>query len=188
MGNNTEILEKGMVSITPPKFQQFNPLFIILLTPIFVGMFSLLNSKGREPSAPRKIGIGMIIAGLAFIILIIPSIGLPAPSEIGGAVSDKLVSPNWLISTYFVLTISELFLSPMGISFVSKVAPPQYKGLMQGGWLAATAIGNYLVGVIGLFWDRVPLFVLWSILLVCCLLSATFIFSILNRLERATES
>jgi POT family proton-dependent oligopeptide transporter len=98
-----------------------------------------------------------------------------------------LVSPNWLIGTYFTLTIAELFLSPMGLSFVAKVAPPQYKGMMQGGWLAATAIGNYLVGVLGMFWDRLPLYAFWSVLIICCLLSATFLFSIMKRLEKATN-
>ena len=76
----------------------------------------------------------------------------------------------------------------MGISFVSKVAPPQYKGLMQGGWLAATATGNYLVGVIGGVWDKVPLAIFWSILTLCCFLSAIFIFSVLKKLDRATRS
>jgi POT family proton-dependent oligopeptide transporter len=99
-----------------------------------------------------------------------------------------LVSPYWLIWTYFILTVAELFLSPMGISFVAKVAPPQYKGLCQGGWFAATAIGNYLLGVIGWFWDRVPLWTLWLILVGCCLVSAAFIFSVMKRLERATTS
>jgi POT family proton-dependent oligopeptide transporter len=92
-----------------------------------------------------------------------------------------------LVSTYFLLTIAELFLSPIGISFVSKVAPPKYKGLMQGGWLAATAVGNYLLAVIGWLWLRLPLWTLWLVLVVCCFLSAAFIFSIMKRLERAAE-
>ncbi len=183
--HNAEFLENGCFSITPPKFQQFNPFFIILLTPIFVGLFNWLNKIKKEPSAPKKIGIGMILAGVGFITLIIASIGLQSPEELQGEVSNMLVSPRWLIGTYFILTISELFLSPMGISFVSKVSPPKYKGLMQGGWLAATAAGNYLVGVVGGFWDNVPLFAFWSILVICCFISAIFIFSVLKRLEKA---
>jgi POT family proton-dependent oligopeptide transporter len=174
------------IKITPQIFQQFNPYFIVLLTPLSVFLFSYLNKRGIEPSAPKKIGIGMIVAGLGFCILIFSSFGLPSPSDLTG-ISDVLVSPNWLISSYFVLTIAELFLSPMGISFVSKVAPPQYKGLMQGGWLAATAVGNYLVGVMGVFWDELPLWVFWSILVVFSLISAIFIFSIMKRLENATK-
>jgi len=176
----------GMVKITPQIFQQFNPLFIILLTPIAVAFFTFLNNKGKEPSAPKKIGFGMLIAALGFILLLVGSMGLPAPSDIKG-VSDSLVSPNWLISTYFVLTIAELFLSPMGLSFVAKVAPPQYKGMMQGGWLAATAIGNYLVGVMGMFWEDLSLTMFWGVLVICCLLSAAFIFAIMKRLEKATN-
>jgi len=186
LANNPEILANGTVSVTPPKFQQFNPFFIILLTPIFVGLFGWLSKIKKEPSAPRKISYGMLIAALGFVFLLIPSLGLQSPEELQGGVSPSLVSPNWLISTYFILTIAELFLSPMGISFVSKVSPPKYKGLMQGGWLAATAIGNYLVGVIGGFWDTFSLTTFWGVLIVCCLISAIFIISILKRLERAT--
>jgi POT family proton-dependent oligopeptide transporter len=173
------------IKITPQIFQQFNPMFIIILTPLTVALFSYLANKGKEPSAPRKIGIGMFLAAVGFAIMLIGSIGLPAPSEISG-VSDKLVSPGWLINTYFALTVAELFLSPMGLSFVSKVAPPQYSGLMQGGWLAATAIGNLLVGVIGTFWEKLPLVGFWSILIICCVLSGIFIFSVMKRLEKAT--
>jgi POT family proton-dependent oligopeptide transporter len=173
---------------TPQKFQHFNPFFIVALTPLVVGIFGWLNAKGKEPSAPRKIGFGMILTAVGFLVLVIGSIGLSSPKALGGTVApaNQLVSPYWLISTYFMLTIAELFLSPMGISFVSKVAPPQYKGLMQGGWFAATAIGNYLLSVIGYLWMKLPLWGLWSVLVACCLLSAAFIFSIMKRLERAT--
>jgi POT family proton-dependent oligopeptide transporter len=175
-----------LIPITPQIFQQFNPLFIVLLTPVAVALFTYLGNKGKEPSAPRKIGYGMLIATLGFVVLMIASVGLPAPSDIQG-VSNILVSPVWLISTYLILTVAELFLSPMGISFVAKVAPPQYKGMMQGGWLAATAIGNYLVGVLGMFWDELPMYAFWGVLVICCLLSSMFIFSILKRLEKATN-
>ncbi|HRD03060.1 MAG TPA: MFS transporter, partial [Candidatus Saccharicenans sp.] len=146
--------------------------------------------KGKEPSAPKKIGYGMILTAAAFSILVIGSIGLPSPAQLGGQVAppEHQVSVYWLISTYFMLTIAELFLSPMGISFVSKVAPPKYKGLMQGGWFAATAIGNYLVGVVGWLWMKLPLWALWSILVVACLLSAAFMFSIMKKLEKVAAN
>lgn len=173
---------------TPQKFQHFNPFFIVALTPIVISIFSYLNKKGIEPSAPRKIGIGMLITAVSFAILSIGSIGLPSPKVLGGQVASEqyLVSPYWLISTYFLLTIAELFLSPMGISFVSRVAPPKYKGLMQGLWFAATATGNYLLSIIGSLWMILPLWALWSVLVVCCLISAIFIFSMMKRLESAT--
>ncbi|GHT14767.1 hypothetical protein FACS189426_21570 [Bacteroidia bacterium] len=175
-----------LVTITPQIFQQFNPMFIIILTPLSVGLFTYLANKGKEPSAPRKIGYGMLLAAIGFVILFVVSFGLPAPADING-ISDTLVDPNWLIGTYLVLTLAELFLSPMGISFVSKVAPPKYKGLMMGGWFASTAIGNLLVGVLGSFWDKLSLVAFWGILVACCLLSALFIFSIMKRLEKATN-
>ena len=175
---------------TPQKFQHFNPFFIVALTPLIVGFFAFLNKMGKEPSTPRKIGFGMLITAVSFAILVLASQGLPTPKALAGRVAppDSLVSVYWLISTYFLLTIAELFLSPMGISFVSRVAPPKYKGLMQGGWFAATAIGNNLVGVIGYFWMRVPLWALWSIVVICCLLSAGFMFLVMKRLERAARA
>lgn len=187
LGYNFDIktITTETIGITPQIFQQFNPFFIILLTPVTVGLFSYLANKGKEPSAPRKIGIGMVLASLGFLVLLVASIGLPAPSSIDGT-SSVLVSPDWLIGTYLVLTLAELFLSPMGLSFVSKVAPPQYSGLMQGGWLAATAIGNFLVGIAGSLWDKMPLYAFWGMLIVLCLLSALFIFSVMKKLERVT--
>jgi POT family proton-dependent oligopeptide transporter len=174
----------------PQMFQHFNPFFIVALTPLVVGFFGWLNRRGKEPSAPRKIGIGMLLAAAAYTILIVGSIGLPSPKALAGIVAPagSQVSVHWLISTYFMLTVAELFLSPIGISFVSKVAPPKYKGLMQGGWFAATAAGNSLVGVTAFFWERLPLTAVWGILVAACVLSAAVIFLIMKRLERAANA
>jgi len=174
----------------PQRFQHFNPFFIVALTPIVVGLFGYLSRRGKEPSAPRKIGFGMLLTAAAYTILVFGSLGLSSPKSLGGQVAppESLVSVYWLISTYFLVTIAELFTSPIGISFVSRVAPPKYKGFMQGGWFAATAIGNSLVGVIGSLWMRVPLWTVWLILVVCCLLSAGFLFSIMKRLDRVAKS
>jgi len=175
------------IEILPQIFQQFNPFFVVALTPVSLAFFGMLAKRSKEPSAPRKIGIGMIIAAVGFLIMTLGSIGLPAPSELAAGAEVSLVSPNLLISTYLVLTFAELFLSPMGISFVSKVAPPKYKGAMMGCWFAATAIGNYLVSIIGMLWQHLPLWALWTILIVLCSLSALFIFSIMRKLEDATK-
>ena len=177
------------VGILPQIFQQFNPFFVIVLTPVSLAVFGYLAKKKKEPSAPRKIGIGMVIAACGFLIMAVGSLGLPTPAavEANGISADVLVSPNWLISTYLVLTFAELLLSPMGISFVSKVAPPKYKGMMRGGWFVATAIGNYLVAIIGYLWGGMQLWMVWSVLIVCCLLSALFIFSIMKRLEKVAK-
>ncbi|MDR2086242.1 MAG: peptide MFS transporter [Dysgonamonadaceae bacterium] len=178
------------LSIEPQIFQQFNPFFVIVLTPVSIVLFSSLAKANKEPSTPRKIGWGMIIAALGFVVLAWASYHLASPAELKsvGGVSDTLVSPNWLISTYLVLTFAELLLSPMGISFVSKVAPPKYKGLMMGGWFVATAIGNYLTKVISKIWGTgMELWMIWSVLIALCLLSALFIFSIMKRLEKVAK-
>lgn len=175
------------VTLLPQIFQQFNPFFVVALTPVSMAVFGALAKRGKEPSAPRKIGIGMFIAAAGFLIMVLGSIGLPVPDDLASTTSDYRVTPNLLISTYLVLTFAELFLSPMGISFVSKVAPPKYKGLMMGGWFVATAIGNYLVSIIGMLWGGLPLWVLWGILVALCLISAVFIFSIMKRLEKVAK-
>ncbi len=123
--------------IEPQLFQHFNPIFIVFMTPLIVGFFTWLRKNGKEPSSPRKIGIGMFITALGFMIMLVSALHL---QNVTG------LNPYWLIGTYFTLTIAELFLSPIGISFVAKVAPPRFSGLAQGGWLGATAIGNLLAG------------------------------------------
>lgn len=175
---------------TPQMFQHFNPFFIVALTPLVVGLFGYLGKKGKEPSAPRKIGFGMLITAVSFALLVIASLNLASPKMLDGKVAPEAmqVSTYWLISAYFLQTIAELFLSPMGISFVTRVAPPKYKGLMMGLWFASTAIGVLLISVISNLWMKVSLWGLWSIMVVCCLLSALFMFSILKRLEKATQT
>lgn len=175
------------VSIFPQQFQSFNPFFVVALTPVSLALFGYLAKKKKEPSAPRKIGLGMLIAACGFLIMAIGSMGLPTPDALAAdSKLQVLVSPNWLISTYLILTFAELLLSPMGISFVSKVAPPKYKGAMMGGWFVATAIGNYMVAIIGYLWGGMQLWMVWSVLIVLCLLSALFMFSIMKKLDRVS--
>lgn len=164
--------------IDPALYQQFNPFYVVALTPFSMALFAWLGRKGKEPSAPRKIGYGMVMAAAAYAVMVFGSLSLVG--------TNGSVSPDWLISTYLLLTFAELLLSPMGISFVSKVAPPKLKGSMMGGWFAATAIGNYLVSIPMLLWGKIPVAVIWAILIVICLLSAAFIFSIMKKLEAAT--
>ena len=175
-------------SISPEVFQSFNPLFIVALTPLVMGIFSWLNKRGQEPSSPRKIGIGMVIAAFGFVLVLISSLGLISPKDLSGAVEESgRISPYWLMSSYLILTIAELFLSPIGLSFVAKVAPPRFQGLMQGGWLLATAIGNKFLFVGSLLWGKIELYMLWGIFIICCILAAIFIFSIMKRLEASTK-
>ena len=178
------------INILPQEFQQFNPFFVVALTPVSMAVFGALAKRGKEPSSPKKIGLGMIVAALGFTIMATASVHLLSPAELKatGGVSSTLVSPNWLISTYLVLTFAELLLSPIGISFVTKVAPPKYKGMMMGCWFCVTAIGNYLTSVIAKIWGAgMPLWMVWGVLVVLCLLSAIFIFSIMKKLEAATK-
>ncbi len=290
------------VAVNAPIFQQFNPFYVVALTPVSMAIFGALASKGKEPSAPRKIAYGMLVAAIGFVVIAVGSRGLNTPDvqqnsivvengikfankmqEAKGNEADlkkveeekaayvkkftdaiesakednkeknlakaeahlalfnnvynakttvlagvtpevvadttnveaapanvitaeevaaaekalaeieaanppaKRVSSYWLIITYLILTFAELFLSPMGISFVSKVAPPKYKGMMMGGWFVATAIGNFLVAVGGLLWGGFSLVTVWSVFVVLCLLSALFMFVMMKRLEAATK-
>ena len=178
----------GSIAVSAPIFQQFNPFYVVALTPVSMAIFGALASKGKEPSAPRKIAYGMLVAAAGFAVMALGSMGLLTPNEQAAAGENgTFVSANWLISTYLVLTFAELLLSPMGISFVSKVAPPKYKGMMMGCWFVATAIGNMLVAVGGFLWGGLPLWVVWSVFIVLCLLSALFMFVMMKRLEAATK-
>ena len=168
-----------VTGVDPALYQQFNPFYVVALTPLSMALFASLAKKGKEPSAPRKIGYGMVMAACAYGVMVFASLNLVG--------TNGSVSPDWLISTYLLLTFAELLLSPMGISFVSKVAPPKYKGSMMGGWFAATAVGNYLVSIPMLLWGKIPVALIWGILIVICLLSAAFIFSIMKKLEAATS-
>ena len=181
---------EGVVTVSAPIFQQFNPFYVVALTPVSMAIFGSLAAKGKEPSAPRKIAYGMIVAAVAYALMAFGSFGLPMPQTEMGADGNPVavhvadVTPNLLIMVYLVLTFGELLLSPMGISFVSKVAPPKYKGMMMGGWFVATAIGNQLVVVGGLLWGAVPLWICWSVFLGVCLVAAVFMFAMMKRLEK----
>ena len=331
----TGITSSTEVEVAAPIFQQFNPFYVVALTPVSMAIFGALARKGKEPSAPRKIAFGMLVAAIGFAIMAFGSQGLNTPDQqqraiainkaedfatkcytvaadvealkaidvkamaetekatettteveaeakmsenvkaaqdfmsklndktrpvftevynaqcvvcaekpvevaevapvaevaevapvaevaevaevapvaevaevvevaevapamtveeakavLTGYEGDKKetrTSPYWLIFTYLILTFAELLLSPMGISFVSKVAPPKYKGLMMGGWFVATAIGNLLVSVGGFLWAGLPLWSVWTVFIVLCLISALFMFVMMKRLESATK-
>ena len=174
------------LEIQPQLFQQFNPFYVVFLTPISMAIFGALAKKGKEPSAPVKIGLGMFVAALGYLIMIFGSLGQQSPAALNGTVSPDPVVPMYLISTYLVLTFAELLLSPMGISFVSKVAPPKLKGLMMGLWFASTAVGNYLSSIPGLLWKAVPLWANWAILMALCVVAGGIMFAMMKRINAAT--
>ena len=177
-----------VTEVSAPIFQQFNACFVVALTPVSIAIFGALAKKGKEPSAPMKIGLGMLVAAAAYVLLIMCSMGLPAPEldAAGQPMHMADLSSNWLISTYLVLTFAELLLSPIGISFVTKVAPPKYAGMMMGGWFVATALGNFLVAIPSLMWGA-SLTVVWGTLAGICVVAALFIFVILKRLEKVAK-
>lgn len=176
------------IEIEAPIFQQFNPFYVVALTPVSLAIFGSLAKKGKEPSAPRKIAYGMLVAAVAFFIMAMGSLNLNSPEvqKTLGA-EGTFASPYLLIGTYLVLTFGELLLSPMGISFVSKVAPPKLKGTMMGGWFVATAVGNMLVSVGGFLWGGLPLWAVWGVFIALCLISALFMFIMMKRLEDAAK-
>lgn len=184
------LLKIGELKITAEQFQAVNPFFIVLLTPIVLAFFGWLRSRNIEPSTPKKIAIGMAIAALAYVVMVIGSMGLPLKSEVdamGGLNDMQRVTPFLLIGTYFILTVAELFISPLGISFVSKVAPPQYQGIMQGGWLSATALGNQLLFIGAIFYESLPLWMTWSLFVAVCLISMATMLFMLKWLERVAK-
>lgn len=187
------LLRFGSYDFSAEIFQSMNPFFVVFLTPIVVGLFGWLRSRGIEPSTPKKIAIGMGIACSAFVVMLFGSFGLPLFSEISTSVGGtpltdiQKVSPYLLLGTYFILTVAELFISPMGISFVSKVAPPQYQGLMQGGWLGATALGNGLLFIGAILYESIPIWMTWGIFVTATAISMFTILFMIKWLERVAK-
>lgn len=175
--------------ISPELFQAFNPIFVVFLTPVVVAFFTFLNKKAKEPSSPKKIFFGMMILTAGWFIMLGAAQGLASPKSLlaGGGVSPELLSPYWLISLYFTFTISELFISPMGLAFVAKVAPPQFRGMMQGGWLAATALGNMLSGLVAIPYANLELWQTFGLLTFTSLASGLMMLFMLKKLDRITK-
>jgi len=187
-------------------FQSINPFFVVFLTPVVMGLFGWLRAKGIEPSTPKKIAYGMGIAAFAFFVMSLGSYLAELPlwstlfekttdPETGKDIVNTLrvldvnerVTPFLLIGTYFILTVAELFISPLGISFVSKVAPPKYQGIMQGGWLGATALGNQLLFIGAIMYQAIPIWMTWSIFVVACIISMCTMIVMLKWLERVAK-
>ena len=180
-------------SIAPEIWQAVNPFFVIVLTPIIMWFFALLTKSGRAISTPRKIAYGMGIAGIAFLFLTIYSMMQDYPSaneftSLSDSVKAGLKAGPWvLIVTYFFLTVAELFISPLGLSFVSKVAPKNLQGLCQGLWLGATAVGNGLLWIGPLIYNEWPIWICWTVFLSVCIISMGVMFGMVKWLERTTE-
>ncbi|ATA89930.1 MFS transporter [Capnocytophaga stomatis] len=128
----------------PELFQSINPFWVIVLTPVVVGLFMFLRKRGSEPTTPAKIVLGMFISALSCLVMV----GAMYASENGMVKASAL----WLVVAYGIITLGELCLSPMGLSLVSKLSPPRITALMMGGFFLSTAIGNKLSGVLAGMW------------------------------------
>jgi len=177
-------------------WQAMNPLFVIILTPIIMVLFGSLARKGKPVSTPRKIALGMGIAGMAYLFLMIFSIVNHYPSgddfrELTNAQMVQMglskAAPWVMIVTYFFLTVAELFISPLGLSFVSKVAPRNMVGLCQGLWLGATAIGNLFIFVGPIMLNAWPIWKCWGVFLLICLVSMCVMLGMVKWLEKVTK-
>ena len=170
--------------------QCINPFFVIILTPIIMWLFAKLARSGKEVSTPKKIAFGMAIAACAYIFLVALSgvAGFNSPEAYNGSVPLELkVGPWALIVTYFFLTVAELFISPLGLSFVSKIAPKHIQGICQGLWLSATAIGNLLILLGPYLYNGMPkLWMCWLVFAIICVIAMTVMFGMLKWLERIT--
>ena len=180
-------------AIAPEIWQAVNPFFVIVLTPVIMFIFGRLTRAGKEISTPKKIAYGMGIAGLAYLFLAIFSAtnGYPSAEEfklIPPSIAAGMKAGPWvLIVVYFFLTVAELFISPLGLAFVSKVAPKNLQGLCQGLWLGATAVGNLMLWVGPLMYNKWPIWQCWAVFLAVCLISMGVMFCMVKWLERVTK-
>ncbi len=179
-------------SLFPPEvWQAVNPFFVCLLT--FPIMWLFGTAWGRKFSTPKKIAIGMGIAAIAYLFMTVfcKSAGYPSADEftaLDATTAAGLKAGPWvLIVYYFFMTVAELFISPLGLSFVSKVAPKNLLGLCQGLWLGATAVGNGLLWIGPVMYTNWPIWTCWAVFMGVCLLSMIVMLCMVKWLERVTQ-
>ncbi len=196
-GQSLSVFARDFVNtaaIAPEIWQCINPLFVILLTPIIMGIFAAFTKRNREVSTPRKIVIGMFVAACAYILLAIVAVAhnYPSGAEFSKwtiAAKEAVMSSPWvLIATYFFLTVAELFISPLGLSFVSKIAPKHLQGICQGLWLSATAIGNLFIAIGVTMLNSFPQqWMCWAVFAGFCLISMGIMLGMLKWLEKVAK-
>lgn len=185
-------LDLGFTQIVGAEvFASVNPFFVVFLTPVIVWFFGFLEKKKISLSTPKKIAFGMGIASLAYVFLMIFSFALPTKDALGGMSVEQIeavrLTPWVMVGLYFILTVAELFISPLGIAFVAKVAPPHMQGLMQGAWLAATAVGNSLLFIGGILYTNSPMWLTWFVFVAACGLSMFVMLAMVKWLERVAR-
>ena len=175
--DNTDWDVSGTIS------SSINPAWILILAFPVVRLWNWLGEKGKEPSTPVKMAIGMLLTGLSFFVLYwaakVGEASVTGPDPYGYE-----VSPAWLIASYGIVTLGELLLSPMGLSLVSKVAPKRLRGMMMGGWFVATGIGNKLTAI-GVYWTRWPHSTFFAVLGLMCVAVAGILALLLKPLKKA---
>ena len=198
-GQSLSVFARDFVNsdqIAPEIWQALDPLFVIILTPLIMVIFGSLAKKGKPVSTPKKIALGMGIAGCAYLFLMVFSIigHYPSGNEFRAMDAAQMAqaglakaAPWVMIVTYFFLTVAELFISPLGLSFVSKVAPRHMVGLCQGLWLGATAIGNLFIFVGPIMLNAWDIWMCWGVFLAVCFVSMTIMFCMVKWLERVTK-
>jgi proton-dependent oligopeptide transporter, POT family len=170
--------DNTITEISPELFQAVNPIFILMFTPLLIMGWTWLRRRGKEPATASKIALGMLLGAAAGAIMMVAALS-------GG--DHGRVNVSWLVSAYAVITVAEICLSPMGLSLVAKLAPPRMAGFWMGGWFAVSAIGSYLAGLIGSFWDRMNHSTFFAFLTVSSLIAFGFLLFVLRRLHRTIE-
>lgn len=161
-------------------YQSINPFWIILLTPIIVGLFGWLRSRKKEPSTPEKFAWGTIIAGLSSLVMVIACLSTD--------IYQNKVSTAWIFASYGVFTISELFMSPVGLSLVSKVAPRRFTALMMGGWFITTSLGGKISGILAGFWDQFDnKAIFFGISVIAAIVAGLLIFPLTKKLAKVVD-
>ena len=156
-------------------YQAFNPFMIFAFTPVLQGVWAWQSARNQEPSSLTKMAIGCVLLGLGFVVMIVASQGMAA---------DTRRSVMWLVSSTFIYTIGELYLSPIGLSFVTKVAPARIASMMMGVWFLANFIGNYMTGYLGTFWERMPHASFFLMLMTIGIAAGVMLFAIGRPLDR----
>lgn len=158
-------------------YQSVNPFWIIVLTPIVVGFFGWLRARKKEMNTPVKFAWGTIIAGSSSLIMVLACLSTN--------IYENKVSSAWIVSSYGVFTISELFMSPVGLSLVSKVAPRRFTALMMGGWFLTTSLGGKISGILAGFWDKFDdKAVFFGISVIAAVVAGLLLFPLTNRLNK----
>ena len=159
-------------------YQSIGPFFIVTLTPLLVALFTWLRRRGKEPTTPQKFGIALFLSGLSSLVMFFAVLSVPS-------IYHYKVSPSWLWGTYFVITAAEVFLSPMGLSIVSKLAPARLTSLLMGGWFLTMSLGSKIAGLMTSSWDKFPdkriFFIIWF---VAGVIGSALIFSRVGSLNR----